>query len=659
MSASRHIAARAWRWSLDESPIIKLGAWITRRERAMLGAHAILNDAALPAPIDARIRDTIRRTRLWSSERAEITRELVEHARDALESGVDPERIAEESGDPRVVARLVTRAARRKRPAYWKMYRDARRVLGAALLLVVGTYAVLALRFYTGEPSITTDYIGVLNQHRERYDASEYAWPVYRDVDVAWQLHTNDEYERQRARAEEAKYALDPFDAKAAAQIPKPGLRDPLSMTPDHPDYDATAELHRAFRPEIERLIEASRRPLIGVLYSDRIREVEVARGVSYSDPLLPSADPAAQESFLAVLLPHLGMLRRFNTTLLFDAELAALDGDAARVVRNHRAIAGMTRQLSGEPRFIISDLVLTRVLRNAAERLGRTVEAHPDLLSRGELAELAHIYASARAHIGMSSEIETLMFEDMLQRIYTDDGSGNGRLTPEGLELLSLHAGLGNKMLDAFADGVPEFYEDAASPLSVSIVADRRAQREYFRAITDAFESVMRDGPGSFGHLDTLARRVDDDRTGLRRLRFLPVHVMSPSLDLVCELVFRARAEIDAVTIMLALETHRVRHGRYPDALAQLPTRLIPEIPEDPMDPGRPLKYTRTTSGYTIYSTGADGDDDGGRAGDIKTTSKYLINSFSVRFGETREDTDPERFDADWILIEISRGGG
>ena len=65
-----------------------------------------------------------------------------------------------------------------------------------------------------------------------------------------------------------------------------------------------------------------------------------------------------------------------------------------------------------------------------------------------------------------------------------------------------------------------------------------------------------------------------------------------------------------------LALRAFQLEHSAPPDRLEQLTPEFLAELPVDPFDPqGHPLRYLRTDDGYVLYSVGADGDDDGGRA--------------------------------------------
>lgn len=65
-----------------------------------------------------------------------------------------------------------------------------------------------------------------------------------------------------------------------------------------------------------------------------------------------------------------------------------------------------------------------------------------------------------------------------------------------------------------------------------------------------------------------------------------------------------------------LALQAYQLEHGALPGRLEELTPEFLTELPLDPFDPvNRPLRYVRTDDGYVVYSIGADGKDDGGRA--------------------------------------------
>lgn len=81
------------------------------------------------------------------------------------------------------------------------------------------------------------------------------------------------------------------------------------------------------------------------------------------------------------------------------------------------------------------------------------------------------------------------------------------------------------------------------------------------------------------------------------------------------------ARAERVGLGVMLALERHRARTGRYPAALEVLLPVEFARLPADPFGYGEPFGYrlidaaaTRPADAYRLWSVGPDRRDDGGR---------------------------------------------
>ena len=61
-----------------------------------------------------------------------------------------------------------------------------------------------------------------------------------------------------------------------------------------------------------------------------------------------------------------------------------------------------------------------------------------------------------------------------------------------------------------------------------------------------------------------------------------------------------------------LAAERFRLARGRWPETLDELVPAYLDAVPEDPFD-GKPLRYRRRPDGFTVYSIGENGRDDGG----------------------------------------------
>lgn len=108
----------------------------------------------------------------------------------------------------------------------------------------------------------------------------------------------------------------------------------------------------------------------------------------------------------------------------------------------------------------------------------------------------------------------------------------------------------------------------------------------------------------------------LDTAPTGLRL-----VDLMTPALSSAARGFDLAAMEEVGVRTMVALERFYAAEKRYPASLEELVPKYLAGVPVDPWD-GKALKYRvhaagqeRDGWGYTLYSVGGDGVDDGGRS--------------------------------------------
>ena len=109
-------------------------------------------------------------------------------------------------------------------------------------------------------------------------------------------------------------------------------------------------------------------------------------------------------------------------------------------MVALHR-LAGQLRWSDG---ILITQLSAVGVEGLAIERLGRVVADHPGVLSDAALVRLAHGAAGPQTAADLIDlRGERVAFADAVQRMYTDDGHGDGRLTWAGVRQLSTYAAI------------------------------------------------------------------------------------------------------------------------------------------------------------------------------------------------------------------------
>jgi HAAS len=667
---SRSALSKAWRWSVVRSPVLNL--W--RRVRYMGYpnhiAFDLLDEAGLPGEADALIRTTLKRSKLWANERGEIARELISHTQDAIEAGRTGEEIAETFGDPKRIAKLMRRSMKRKRPLYWRAYRNMKRATGVMVLVLIVGYGSLAARFYMGKPSIKRNYIAELNARNDGYSEDQKAWGVYQEADIAWQRLVLEQWYQYRAQEDggeqgQAKLSRNTFLNQISSSINE--------YQPGDPEYLRTVGLVRDFAPELVKIREAAMRPIVGLLYTDRNESVEIEDGVFELKLLEPNADPREQDLVISVLLPDLVITRRYANLLVFDAKLAIEDRDTQRAEENYLAIAGIARQDLRQG-FIISELVGMAILDLGATSFHQSILEQPDMWNSDQLVSIAHAYAQAGREINLDLSFERMAFDDVLQRLYTDDGAGNGRLTPQGSALLA------SKLISVTEFGQSEDQVDdriqlAMDPLKIIGAESREQQRRRYHSVMDGAERVIREGPESLWRLQLIESQIEDRYARAEESLFghSPVDVMTPAMRSAVIRYFQGRLKNSAFLTMLAIETYRRDTGRLPDSLDQVTPQYIPAIPQDLFNPGHPIQYKFDDAGYILYVAGSDGDLDDGMEPDPKDPARmdlsrrFRVNIFRVSgpFGsgssEVARDAngrpillEPDAPDSDWILIDM-----
>jgi hypothetical protein len=91
------------------------------------------------------------------------------------------------------------------------------------------------------------------------------------------------------------------------------------------------------------------------------------------------------------------------------------------------------------------------------------------------------------------------------------------------------------------------------------------------------------------------------------------PIQLFAPALRRALDKEETARMENRLTQIALMLSAFKLDHGAYPDALGELQPTYVKAVPND-LFSEKPLIYSRTEKGYTLYSVGPNMIDDGGK---------------------------------------------
>jgi hypothetical protein len=586
------------------------------RWNASLDWRTVVARADLPPELAELVSRTVRRTRLWRGEKVDVATELVAHFQDGLEAGRTPQQLVQSFGDPLQAARLIRRAKRRGRPLVWHLCRYGLWTVFVVLLL----YALAAMCLLILRPTPSTDYVAELNADVKDLAPDQRAWPLYRSALVELRFHG-----RGLKQQDGVDLTARPGDEHW------PGLKRFLA---DH--AEALARLRTAAaRPqlgyEVGFEIAPQDRPLFGTPSPS-------------APPIASAAQPATGAStqpMFNVLLPDMDALRAAARILEADTYRAVEDGDAQSAYEDVIALLGVTRQ-AGESPFLVSGLVTLQIEGFACDAIEHVMIAAPGLWSDRQIAGLAHRLSVGHYDVAAWFDSERMSMRDMVQRLYTDDGHGDGTITYAGLKWLTGIMSSSNPGESWPNDELMLMQRERllapGMPLAAGIMASRaELEKEYDKLFAMAKVDVQTPLWKKHDTMDDAVIQLV--RSQWLRLKYAPILYTLSAIDSFCMSLERARGRVEGVMIGLALELYHRENGHWPASLEELSPRWLPAVPVDRIN-GGPLGYRIVDNRPVVYSLGNDTDDDGGRR-----------PASSKRHEYDPRGPNPTAEDGDWVI--------
>ena len=522
--------------------------------------NELIATSGLPDQANELILRIVKRTRLSRREKVGVAIELIAHFGDGLDAEVPIEDLLAGFGDEATLAKLIRRSKMRCRS--W--LRRAMRRTGQALVCLIVFYVGAIFYYASGTPNIAVDYVAKLNESILAAPEQERAWPIYR----------------------EALLALDREQLKTLAEHAGVQLGDPT--------WNKAVALVQASQPALEKLRKGAARPHLGYVMSTKIHKED--RELWPEEYEEKAKDDGPTDEFdvptIAMLLPYASELHHVGSLLAWDAMLAAERGDGDRVVEDIEAILGMARQIHRPGASLIDQLVAMAITHKAIDAL-RTILRHtPAALTDENIQRLAHRLAEPKVTPDISLGLERAFFQDILQRLYTDEGNGDGHITPRGVAILrSLDED------DAAADGNPGADSYLLAPAAAAFYPSRKE-------LTAKYELFMDGGSEAHEWWDSLS--------GIERARYKLVEIFTPAFYHPYMIQRSGVGRRDGMLTALALEMYRRRNGSYPKSLDDLSPRFLPSVPRDRSNDSQML-YRVDGDRAVVYYVGQDGDDDGG----------------------------------------------
>ncbi|TVQ61469.1 MAG: hypothetical protein EA378_08845 [Phycisphaerales bacterium] len=441
--------------------------------------------------------------------------------------------------------------------------------LGLALLiaLIVALYIVSAARLSSGTVNIARNYAAEINEQYTKPDAEDPAWPHYLDAFA---------------------YIID-RDSPAR-------LVYELDLTPDQPAA-ATFREWLAENPGYrEALLTGASRPATGFRISDAENPLYAERFGRYVDK-----EPSENPILINTLLPQLGMMRDFTRTLRAHAALAIADGRPDIFLEDVRAMLAIAEH-SAQPPMVISQIVRYAMISHVHDTVCRAIHRSPEHFDDASLNELARLLDRIDLDsLTPSLTVERMSFEDILQRAFTDDGQGDGRITAEGIELIST----------VMFDMNPGVLEKQMMPLVAGFYPSRAEALARFNMFADAIEKRASQPVHERAHDPT----IDDIEVESRLFGMLEIDLaimFLPSFNRMLVMGEHSKQMVIATRAAVALERFRRDHVHYPATLDELVPDFLDTLPIDRAT-GGPLVYRLDNNTPILYSVGLNYTDNGG----------------------------------------------
>jgi len=524
----------------------------------------------LPLCAEQFIANVVRKIRYRKRACDEVREELTAHFEDELRDVTDPaeretraKRLTEEFGDAELLAVLCRRAKKRCRPLWTKVAIRSMQAVGIIVL-----YSLLcSLRLFVGSPSLKVDYL---------------AWLT----------------DRTRAGREESLNAKPYFD-KAAESLTHPELLDKVlrfsSVRPadmNESQRRILAQVAEDNAGAFELLRQGVAKPDYWVEYEKAVQE-PLPAGVPEPSQTMTGLnlleDPAwaFNRAVMSSMPVYRKLAQAFHASILWRA----WQGDVAGALDDGLVLMDFGMHLEGRGTQIeqLVGIAIEAMGTQTVLTLLDSCKAAEQDLARAQ-AHLADLYARHSSLLDLTGD--KAVWLAMVQRTFTDDGSGNGRVLKEGLPL-------------AAGD-----WKDGLTSLLLFGYPDRREMTSLIERYCSEYQAVLETPPSDPQHE---ARQAQWE--ALAGESFL-LSVSTPAMERMVALVWRVQAGRRALSTTLAVMRYARDKGGYPSSLDALASEgYLNELPLDPYS-GKPFGYLRTAEGFSLYSWGENLVDDGGHQG-------------------------------------------
>lgn len=485
----------------------------------------------------------------------DVLAELTEHFTDALaDIPQDSNRdelagsLIADFGDTKILGKLIKRAKKRCCPTWLKVIGYTCRVV----IVIFVIFAAYSAWFLTGKATISVDYLDKLNEMvRPAADESQNAAPHYLKV---MELYVEPEENHDLRKFEKL-----------------------LSLAPDPKERQVLKEWIQRNQAAIRQVRVGTTKPHCWFTYDVR---------------------PHSERALINIIIPYIKGLRQISIALSWQMQFAAEKGNWDSVIADLRSAKTLAKHLMGCP-TLIEQLVGIAVDQRTNQQLMRILRGHtlPAKINQDLALILVESFPSGYPIADIGRESDYLL--DMVQRVFTDDGSGDGHLIPFTLRRFmprSSSVDISERPIDLAMAMVHSSRRE-----TVQFIEQWKQMSDRYRSVTPYQNHISGESMDAW-----LRKTIEENPENLFLNNFLP------SLQEAVRISYAGQAEHLAAQTIVALLRHQSDHAQFPESLDQLVPQYLRAVPQDPFGPG-PLSYKRQGDDFILYSWGSDCEDHGG----------------------------------------------
>jgi len=527
----------------------------------------------LPCAVSELIGNIISNMRYRRKVRAEVSQELADHFTDTLSACKDEaqrltlaQEMIEGFGDVKLLAVLLRRAKKRCRPMWRTVAARSFQAVGILVLFLIAHCIYLSF----ARPVISVNYLEeMIRLNQPIADESTNAAVLYKEAFELYKDEPTIEVREEGGSWTEEKKLLQAISRRERISELS---EEELSLMRQWVDENQEA---------LEKFKAGSKR---ANCWWERKQE--------------------DSQSMLTVTFDELSPTKRLAILLCWRAKLNAADGKTEDAIDDLLCCYRAGRHCKG-PRSLIHQLVGIAI---QSLSVGSTRIVIEDNKIDSELLEKIQAeFEKFRAmdDFVVNFQAERFFFLDILQRCYTDNGRGGGRMIPGQMAEL-------DGVLENPHSGHAFLQHSLYLGVSLYSVGREEMKREFEKA----YEQAERNANKTPWQLraENIDLNPDFEKwSKIKQLRYLLVCTLMPALERCNVIAHRSRAELDALITTIALIRHERKNSEYPENLDVLVEGgLLKEVPMDPYS-DKALVYKRTDDGFILYSVGADFTDNGG----------------------------------------------